>query len=467
MQVWLEVKNFARIEYAKVCVNKYTLFVGPNNCGKTFLMQLIEGVNEYWNQLIDKNAIQTLSIVQTDDEKEYEVNSNNLQALLQVINANLHELQTSLIRETFGKDIPIGKLSIDIFLDEGETYSIYQYATYEKARHLLDEKLADEELKNGLGKFIDGGWDYITISMKHSDSKNYGKLLRATAWRGTSSETRVNDHIWELFKENSLFMPASRNGLLMLYREFFAHKTDEVISFRVNDEAIDGYNQKREMNLTKPVYKFLRFVQTYNRAGNISQSVQDIISFYYERIIDGHFTVDDQGGLLYSSRGEEGSSPLYLTSSMVNEVAPMFMALTSNDRSNRFVIDEVEASLHPEKQQEFVRFLNRLYNSGYSFIISTHSNTFVNRLNNLVILSNYIQKSGDIKALDKIGLENNDLIKREDLYVYEFVNTENGKSIVQEKKFNEKLGYQFDLFTKSALQIYQEAEKLEEIIENG
>lgn len=39
MQIWLEVKNFAKIKVAKVCVNKYSVFVGPNNCGKTFLMQ--------------------------------------------------------------------------------------------------------------------------------------------------------------------------------------------------------------------------------------------------------------------------------------------------------------------------------------------------------------------------------------------------------------------------------------------
>ena len=45
MHLWIGVENFAKIESARVCVNKYTLFVGPNNSGKTFLMQLVHGLS--------------------------------------------------------------------------------------------------------------------------------------------------------------------------------------------------------------------------------------------------------------------------------------------------------------------------------------------------------------------------------------------------------------------------------------
>ena len=46
MDFWLGVKNFAKIESAKVNIDNYTLLVGQNNSGKTFLMQLIQGVSE-------------------------------------------------------------------------------------------------------------------------------------------------------------------------------------------------------------------------------------------------------------------------------------------------------------------------------------------------------------------------------------------------------------------------------------
>ena len=44
MYFFVGVENFAKIEMAKVCTNSYTLLVGPNNSGKTFLMQLVQGL---------------------------------------------------------------------------------------------------------------------------------------------------------------------------------------------------------------------------------------------------------------------------------------------------------------------------------------------------------------------------------------------------------------------------------------
>ncbi len=44
MLIFLGVENFAKIEKAKVCINSYTLLVGPNNSGKTYFMQLVQGV---------------------------------------------------------------------------------------------------------------------------------------------------------------------------------------------------------------------------------------------------------------------------------------------------------------------------------------------------------------------------------------------------------------------------------------
>lgn len=94
MQIWLEVKNFAKIKVAKVCVNKYSVFVGPNNCGKTFLMQLIEGINGYWNKLIDNSAMNTLLYKESESSKVFEINATSFSEFVKVINRNIEsELQ--------------------------------------------------------------------------------------------------------------------------------------------------------------------------------------------------------------------------------------------------------------------------------------------------------------------------------------------------------------------------------------
>ena len=53
MELWLGVENFAKIQNAKVCINKYSVLVGPNNSGKTFLMKLIQGMDKNWESLLN------------------------------------------------------------------------------------------------------------------------------------------------------------------------------------------------------------------------------------------------------------------------------------------------------------------------------------------------------------------------------------------------------------------------------
>jgi predicted ATPase len=90
-------------------------------------------------------------------------------------------------------------------------------------------------------------------------------------------------------------------------------------------------------------------------------------------------------GLLHLYRDYFASRADDLVSSMINEVAPLALAISSTRRYNCLIIDEVEASLHPQKQLELVRFLNRLNNKNMSLIVSTHSDTFVSKANNLYL----------------------------------------------------------------------------------
>ena len=51
--------------------------------------------------------------------------------------------------------------------------------------------------------------------------------------------------------------------------------------------------------------------------------------------------------------------------------------------------------------------------------------------------------------------------------MYEFIFQENGKSIVKEIVPDTKTGFQFALFTKSAMGLYEEAATLGEVQSNG
>lgn len=466
MQIWLEVKNFAKIKEAKVCVNKYSVFVGPNNCGKTFLMQLIEGINGYWNKLIDDSAVNSLLYEESDNSRIFKINSTTLSEFTKVINQNIkYELQ-NIVLETFEKSISIDELIIEIELDSNEEYIIYNGKGAELIEPLM--RRTQEGQNDNILEILDnmnGQTPFCLMNKKNV--KDHSEVLWGLSMGSDCLELVATKRlVGMLLRIDSLFMPASRNGLMLLYREFFAHKTDSLLSF----QRSGGTMQEQEsglLNLTKPMYNFLRFLQTYSLDEKQMEQFPKEIQFYNGKIIDGHITTDGQNGFQYSNRLGMENVPMYLTSSMVNEVAPLFLAMTSKNNYERFIIDEVEASLHPEKQRELVRMLNRLYNRGCKFIISTHSDTFVNKLNNLAILSNYVHNNDDENILNQFEVDKTDLIKIDDLYVYEFVQTENGQCEVHEKVFNSKYGYQFDLFTQSALTIYNEAVKLEELTKDA
>lgn len=455
MQMWVTINNFAKIEYAKACVNKFTLLVGPNNCGKTFLMQLIEGINDYWNILIDESVMNTLLIDDLPEYKGYELSKYNLDEFLNKLNNNIYKQKENIISEIFKREIPIQNLSVDIQLEENEEYLMYH----------IDKTQALDQLPKNVGNSP----NFISAVMLGHENTAIECMIKKTYDKpnGEFAEAIIGprlkyceSNMVNLLQKGSLFMPASRSGLMMLYREYFANKTDDNILVQTNTQRTENVGTT---NLTTPVYRFLRFLQTYTEDERIKKKFEKELEFYDNNIIEGHINAKTQQGLAYNANSGE-AVPMYLASAMVNEVAPIYLATTSTSFYERFIIDEIEASLHPEKQMELVRFLNRLYNKGKSFVISTHSDTFVSQINNLSILAEYVGKTKDTEAVSKFGIEMEDMVSQKDLFVYEFIKKNNGKSEVKERKFNEKLGYQFDLFTNTALKLYDEAVKLGDIV---
>ena len=91
MKIWIGVENFAKIKTAKICVDKYTLLVGPNNCGKTYLMQLINGVNDSWNMLVDRNVEETWKDESTKGCKKYVLSQENIEKFEEELNKKLYK----------------------------------------------------------------------------------------------------------------------------------------------------------------------------------------------------------------------------------------------------------------------------------------------------------------------------------------------------------------------------------------
>ncbi|MCH5344848.1 MAG: ATP-binding protein [Acetatifactor sp.] len=461
MEIYVNVKNFGKIKEARVNISNFTIFVGNNNSGKTQLMELIYTII---TQLSKTNP--NLYIPQIDNIDAYRMDKEEIINLNKWVNQYLKDNIHGIIDDTFNASIPIEEVTIE-FEDIDNGYEIF-FLTDRTIDYLFKKELIpSEDLKNMIldrkniygeikfyGAFVIKnsveGKEQNEINMRFSESIPIDVALSmevgyVLAWI-IGGKSPVSSNV--------LFLPASRMGLMLLYKHYFGNTSQN------KDEVIRDKNQNSK-GITKPVLDFLTFLLNHSYSERVAKQNDKIISFIYENLIDG--TISENGdATVYTPKDYDKEIPIFVASSMVNEIVPVVRALTSSDNVDYLFYDEVETSMHPLKQIEMVKLLNRLNNQGIKLLVSTHSDTMATKINNLLLLS-----QGDLDfeaaktALEKngIAIKKEDLLVSKNIHVYQFINDQQDKSIVQELEFQKvpSTGYNFNLFNDSTMNLFEEA----------
>lgn len=89
----------------------------------------------------------------------------------------------------------------------------------------------------------------------------------------------------------------------------------------------------------------------------------------------------------YLPNGCTNGLPLMNASSMVSELAPLALYLRHVVKPGELlIIEEPESHLHPEMQVRLARFLARVAKRGLRLLVTTHSETFLEALGNVIVL---------------------------------------------------------------------------------
>lgn len=429
MVLHLLIKNFGKVETADISFNNLVVFVGDNNSGKTMVMQLIYGIRE----VLGKLDIPASGAQISDSHGQYLIRCDQRwfrETELQ-INAYLAEHQAQIVEEIFGTPVPAGEIKIALE-DTGTTFvssiSSYQYGS-------------TGAQKNGIS--ID------TIQYEQGETVHSFETHISDWDTSGDLQTEVVKIVWKILlsgKANpdsrQLFLPASRSGLQLLYKHYFAGES--------------------EGNLVMPVKEFLRFLQLYSENRKPDEARRALLEFGEERLLHGKVIQEgDETFYVEHSMGRPVS--LYLASSMIHELAPFVKALSATRRIDWLYCDEVENSLHPLLQREMARWLVRMANAGMHIMISSHSDTMASRLNNLFMLTRLYRTKADYELLSELGLQDADLL-RPDVHadVYEFRNKGQGKTVAEKLTFisHPMMGYDFQLFGENLDKLYEEADKI-------
>ena len=432
MQVLIGVEQFGKIEKAEIDISNFAVFVGDNNSGKTYLMQLIYGVVQYLTIPEEYTSTCLNKIIdEINAQNRYILSTEMMECICNEINAYLEKNKEKLVAKIFQRNVPINKLYIKCKIEEDRMLVTHHNdVTIYNGKDKPQEYEKWEVFYDGVSKGFHGVYPgRITI----------GRFLNIILFA------------IGIGKSYRLFVPASRTGIQLLYKEFYAQKVDKLI--HGSDE------KENHLGLTLPVYDFLRFLQTYKSGSE--DSGRKIVQFIEENLIAGHLQMEENNSVEYVSQNNKVRVPLYMASSMINEVSPIVMAYMMGVHYDNLIIDEVETSLHPKKQREMARLLCRINNYGTKLIVSTHSDTMAAYLNILALLAKNWEKYRD--KMFELKLEKEDMLNNPEVHFYQFM--ENGeKSSVKELEFSDisSVGVNFELFNDSLDMLYNTSKILME-----
>lgn len=209
---------------------------------------------------------------------------------------------------------------------------------------------------------------------------------------------------WKSFR-NTVYLPAARTGI-MLAIDFFVsgamqrNALNPQASRTIPQSSLPAPLRSFAADLTFPIYR-----------SKDNKLLSSIVTGSYAK-------TKKRGEYHYTPSGMSNPIPLAATSSLVTELAGFALMMGQVEIRNSFLIfEEPEAHLHLEAQREIAKILVKLVNSGKRLLVTTHSDTFLQQINNLIALNDHQNKQA---LLEKLGIEEEETINRATVAAYDF-----------------------------------------------
>ena len=431
-QLWtLHVEELARIKSADIEINSLMCFVGENNSGKSYLMSLLWGIltlgKDYFPKKpsegkVYKQCESWLKAVLDGENDSIEVNSSIFVSWFsEVINLN----KKALVKRLFHFDVVIGKIEIK---------------NYRRKKPLFIRRDENRE-RYSTQK------DVIIFPKKTNYTRDeLLKMNEYICWyllMGDLSAPLFTQPVRGRRNGEPVYLPASRTGFMLTFPQL----VDSSLQASYSSEESDVISP-----LTLPYVDFLQLITKFEVV-NTKNKYDELIRFMEGQMTGGNLTVRKQmlPEIKYRPKGTSTELPLYVSSSIVSETAPLLLLLKTNIKFNTLIIEEPEAHLHPELQQQMARMIIRIVNSGIPVWITTHSDTVIQHLNNMIKLKG---NPNCKELMDMFSYDENDLISSDSICMYQFEKKGNSSTI--ERLKCEKYGFVVNTFNNSLKSIMDE-----------
>ena len=406
MNRWsVHVKNFGKIKEAVVEVSPMTLFLGDNNSGKSYLMTLIYGLlnirffgsnydfNENSKTYQECCNILERNLVWDGEEPTgvFWLAKEERVLFINLLNEILDKNKEKFLQELFNKDMEIEELSL--------SFPEKMHCGFEVHKGYTDGK--EHQIIFG----YDGGKNHFLGYGMPADPDE--RKMGVHFLLSYILEYMLNADFADMGRGEAVYFPMARTGFLLTYKSLVGSALQDKFSLQ----------ETRKNLLTKPNADFLTALNRLDTQ-ETKGKYEDIITFLERHVIFGHVSRTElpTHDIYYTPEGQEKQLPMFVASGVVTEMTPLLLFLKYANLGT-MLMEEPEISLHPELQWSFARVLIRLHNKGVRVFITTHSDIILQHINNMLKLETIESKEA---LLRKFGYEPEDLLKREDVAVYQF-----------------------------------------------
>ncbi len=419
----IAVRNFGIIREAEIDLKPLTIFVGPNNMGKTWLAYALAGIfgsHGHFGYLEDYEK-EDASTIYPSLQRAVEQVINKGNATFDIyqfakksgetyFNNVAQSVQRWMTEYMSTELASFEELSVSINLDETKTDFLEQILRYslraeiagadEKSRLTISKKRGDRRILAYTSTHYASSDD--NLSEEPTEEQLPSEVIKEVLTR------EVFEIIHRAIYRNVRILPTERTtfiaypphirsidrGELLRIREQRSQQKVKTILGPVGyflamvqstfeDESAERVRREKDAKNNPKIREYIELAQLLE-----SQILGGEVDFFPSEL---SFSQPSPQEEIYPTRDIlfrptlESKLELSIASSMVKELSPLLFYLRYLARPRELlVIDEPEMNLHPEAQVKMIEFLAILINAGLNILITTHSPYVIDHLTNLI-----------------------------------------------------------------------------------
>jgi predicted ATPase len=422
----LHVVNFGPIDKANVQLTNCSFFAGKNNVGKSVMAQLLYSILKVFNPTMEDASLYLPELVENEFSKlieevvkkssktktsskkssrkkssknggSWKISQKDLKTIKDLsqkrkekikkrINTELSSYCQKELKKKIKQEITrVFSAPIHDYVRLGEDNSkvlfeyndviykcIFSMGIYRKSKSFRTETVltVDDDFLN---KYID---EMFKIPLKHLKAKSVkfqwnekGKLEVKFPFR--SVDDKIRDLPIQLYKPSrTYFIPAGRAGLLEGYKvvsNAFYQSAPTASLVDTKSPSISG--------VVADYYSLLMSFE--GKKGHYNKIAKDLLSKTMEGLVEmdeDEYPFSVMKYRLKTPNNDETIIDITKASSMVKELAPVFMVVAEKLRPNDvLIIEEPESHLQSKTQLELAEFFFNLSRGGARILVTTHS----------------------------------------------------------------------------------------------